>query len=232
MITLTQREIMKLMPHIKVIAKKYSGYNVPFEDLVQEGVLGIYKAKEHYNQDIGGSFAAYAIWWIKQSILNALSEQSKLVHLPFGKINLFRKISQIKDLYFQKYGRDATETEAKRELQLNSETYFTTLNSNTISIDENINNDEDLTIKDLLTSSPDIEQKYDVEDLRFKLNNLLKSLDTREKFIITNFFGINVEKTMSLEDIGEKLGLTRERCRQLKQIAIDKLKLNSKKLLD
>lgn len=219
-----EEEVKKLMPHIKVIAKKYINLGVPVDDLIQEGVFGVFKAKEHYDKSMGVNFSVYAIWWIRQSILAALSEQSKLVHLPFAKINLFRKIKKVKDLYLQKYGREASETEAKNELQINSQEYINTTQSNSISIDQSVDSEDDLFLSDLLTAEATIEDEIDRAYLVSNINRAIKKLTLREQFIINSFFGLNSKRPVGLEEIGIELHLTRERCRQIKQEALLKLK--------
>lgn len=221
-----EKEIKSLMPHIKVMARKYGNLGVPSEDLENEGIFGIFKAKKHYDKSMGVNFNAYALWWIKQSILAALSAQSKLVHVPFAKINLFRKIKNVKDLYLQKYGREPTEKETKEELQINSQEYIDTLNSNSISIDKATTSTdvEDFSLINILTTPNEVEEQIELDFIKSNIKRAISKLTPREQFIINSFFGIGLERPLGLEEIGVELNLTRERCRQIKQESIKKLK--------
>jgi len=222
-----EKEIKKLMPHIKVMARKYGNLGVPPEDLENEGIFGVFKAKKHYDKSMGVNFNAYALWWIKQSILAALSSQSKLVHVPFAKINLFRKIKNVKDLYLQKFGREPSEKETKEELQINSQEYIDTLTSNSVSIDKGtLSNDEneEFSLNNILSTPNETEEKIELDFIKSNIQRAISKLTKRERFIINNFFGIDVERSLTLEEIGVELKLTRERCRQIKQESIKKLK--------
>lgn len=227
-----ETEVKKLIPHIRVIAKKYVNLGVPLEDLIQDGVIGIFKAKKHYDKSLGVNFNIYAIWWIRQAILESLSENSKTVHLPFAKINLFRKIKRVKDMYLQKYGREASELEAKEELQIGNQEYLTTTQSNTISLDKPLDSDENLFLSDLLAGESDIDNDIDRDYYKLVLNKSIKLLTDREQYILVQYFGIDLEKSVGLDEIGKELNLTRERCRQIKQEALIKLKDIVPKFLD
>lgn len=218
-----EKEIEKLMPHIKWTAKKYSGLGVSVEDLIQEGVFGVFKAKDHYDLSLGVHFNIYAIWWIKQSILEALSTQSKLVHLPFIKINLYRKIKKFQDLYVQKHEREASDLEIKNELQISSKELYSTLHSNAISIDQPVVENENITMSNILVTEDTSDIKIEKDHLKVAIKAGLNKLTTREQFVIKSYFGIDCE-SMSLENISKKLKLTKERCRQIKQESLAKMK--------
>jgi len=221
-----EEDIQKMMPYIKVIANRYKNLGVPFEDLVQEGIIGVIKARNHFNPKKKVNFSAYCIFWIKQSLLDAISKQGKIIQYPFGKINLHRKIREVKDIYINTFHREPSNEEIKKELQLSEEEFFNTIKTSIpiVSIDNKIDEDENETFEVLLRSKDGIENEVDKKDLIISINEALKKLNEREKFIIENFFGLNKKNKLGLEEIGEILKLTRERCRQIKNEALKKMK--------
>lgn len=221
-----EQEIKKLKPYIKIIANRYRGLGVPVEDLMQEGIIGVFKAQDHFDSKRNVKFSSYAIWWIRQSILNAVNTQGRLVHLPFGKINLFRKIKILKELYNKKYHREPTDIEIKKELQIDGIEYNKTLlvNSTPLHINEEIDDESEATFEKFFASDDNVEDNVDKIFIRDLLNKVLDSLTERERFIIKNFFGLENKPILGLEEIGDELNLTRERCRQIKKEALKKIK--------
>lgn len=221
-----EKEIQNLRPYVKIIANRYRNLGVPIDDLEQEGMLGVIKAQEHFDPKKKTSFSAYAIWWIKQSILNAISEQGRIVHYPFGKINLFRKIREVRDIYITTFHREPSNDEIKKELQLTEEDLFNSIRTSIpiVSIDNQIDDEEKTTFDTLLRSPDTIGDEIEINDLKISIREALKKLDKREKIIIENFFGLNNKPKIGLEDIGVMLNLTRERCRQIKNGALKKMK--------
>lgn len=218
------QDIERLYPYVKYIANKYSKYGVPVKDLEQEGVLGIYKAKLKFNRRKKTKFVAYATWWIKQSILDAISK-NKLVHHPSGKINLFREIRRVRDVYTTTFHREPSNEEIIKELQLDEENYVNTVQSALpiVSINVQIDDEEKSTFEDLLSSEDVFGHQVERNDLKISINQALKKVTPREKIIVENFFGLNGKPKIGLEEIGENLKLTRERCRQLKNEALKKM---------
>jgi len=210
------------------MVNRYSGLGVPVEDLRQEAYIGIFKAKEHFDKNKKVKFSSYAIWWIRQSIINALNTQSRLVHMPSGKINLFRKIKNLTDAYMMKYNRAPTDVEIKMELQLNKNEYVDVdgLKKQAFYIDKEIKEDSNATMKNFFVFSNEFESEIDNNDVKKGINIALEKLTKREKFIIEHFFGLNDNLKLGLEEVGFKLNLTRERCRQIKRDALKKMKKN------
>lgn len=221
-----EEDIQKLMPYIKVIVNRYKNLGVPFEDLVQEGIIGVIKAKEHFNKKKKVPFFSYSIWWIRQAVLDAVSKQGRVVHHPSGKINLHRKVREVRDIYINTFHREPSDGEIKKELQLSEEEFFNTIKTSipVVSIDNKIDDDEKETFEILLRSKDNLEDELERKDLIISINEALKKLNEREQIIVENFFGLNGKNKLGLEEIGELLNLTRERCRQIKNEALKKMK--------
>lgn len=222
------KQITELLPIIKIIAKKYANYNlnnIEYEDLVQEGIIGVVKAIKHFNPQKKVKFSSYAIWWIKQSIFDAINKYAKIIHRPFGKINLEKKIKQVRDIYINTFHREPTSEEIKKELQLSEEEFLHTIKINEpiFSIDKYIDDNESTTFKEFIKED-NIVNILEKEDLKKSINEGLKILEKRERFIIESFFGLNNSERKNLDEIGKILNLTRERCRQIKNEALKKIK--------
>ena len=215
----------ELRLYVELMANRYRGLGVPIEDLIQEGYIGLHIAESKFDEKRNVKFLSYAIYWIKQRMLEAVNEQGKTVHIPSGKINLHRKIQEVKEVYMTIFHREPTADEIKMELQLDEEEYINALKtSNTaISIDKNLTEDSDFTLENILEHDDSLVSSIEQQDLAIAIQEALKDLTEREYFIVTKFFGIGCDK-LSLDDIGEELNLTRERCRQIKNGAYDKLK--------
>lgn len=214
---------------MKLKANRYSNHGVPVEDLIQEGLMGIKNAKDHYKPAKKISFNMYATYWIKQRILQAINEQGKMIHLPAGKINMFKKINEVRDIYTLTFHREPTHDEIASELQLTEEEYLEALKVfyPIVSIDRPNGleeNDENSTLADKLESVDTTETIQEESDIKESINICLKKLTERERIVIEHSFGLNNKLELKLEEIGEILNLTRERCRQIKNSALQKIK--------
>ncbi len=212
------------------VAKQYQGQGLSLSDLINEGNVGLIKAALRFDETKGFRFISYAVWWIRQSILQALAEQSRIVRLPVNKIGLTNRISQMYQQLEQEYEREPTTEEVADMLQIDIEEVFfaTRMALRHISMDSPIGGDgEEQTLADTM-ENPNAETAdralvHD-ESLQYEIKQLLNSLTGRQKDIVCYFFGIGLDQSFSLEDIARRLNLTRERVRQIKDKAVTKLK--------
>ncbi len=219
------------------VAKQYQNQGLSLSDLINEGNLGLIKAAQRFDETRGFKFISYAVWWIRQSILQALAEQSRIVRLPLNKVGSLNKINKAFSELEQTFEREPSAEELAAQLNMASEEVETTLSvaARHVSMDAPFVDGEDNSLIDVLENphSPitDRELEY-TESLRREIERSLSTLTDRQCDVIKLYFGIGVEHPMSLEDIGEKFGLTRERVRQIKDKAINKLRsANRSKLL-
>lgn len=216
------------------VAKQYQNQGLSLSDLINEGNLGLIKAAQRFDETRGFKFISYAVWWIRQSILQALAEQSRIVRLPLNKVGSLNKINKAFSKLEQEYEREPSSDELADILEIPSNEVETTLGvaARHISMDAPFVEGEDNSLLDILenTNTPktDAQLEY-LESLREEIERSLCSLTERQKEVIKLYFGIGFEHPMSLEDIGEKFGLTRERVRQIKDKAINKLRTSSSK---
>ena len=215
------------------VAKQYQNQGLSLPDLINEGNLGLIKAAQRFDETRGFKFISYAVWWIRQSILQSLAEQARIVRLPLNKVGLTNRIQKAFSQLEQEYEREPSAEELAEVLQMDLEEVSATLNisSRHISVDTPLAEGEENTLLDVL-ENPNAE-KTDAEldhkeSLKTEIDRSLKSLTERQKEVICFFFGIGVDHPMSLEDIGEKFNLTRERVRQIKDKAITKLKTSTR----
>jgi RNA polymerase primary sigma factor len=211
------------------IAKQYANQGLSLEDLINEGNLGLIKAAHRFDEKRGYKFISYAVWWIRQAMLQALAEHSRIVRLPLNRAGTLYRIGKVSRQLDQKLGRQPTAEEIAEKLGISIEEVEDTMHiANThVSLDDPYSNDkDDNALVDYLTDedqiSPD-EGTYSnalTEDMEKALN----TLTDREKLILTLYFGINGKDPLTLEDIGKKLDLTRERIRQIKEKAIQRLR--------
>jgi RNA polymerase primary sigma factor len=211
------------------VAKQYQNQGLSLPDLINEGNLGLIKAAQRFDETRGFKFISYAVWWIRQSILQALAEQSRIVRLPLNKVGLTNRIQKAYSLLEQEYEREPSAEELAEVLQMDLEEVSATLgiSARHVSMDTPLSEGEENTLLDVL-ENPNAE-KTDAaldhgESLKTEIDRSLKTLTERQKEVICFFFGIGVDHPMSLEDIGEKFNLTRERVRQIKDKAITKLR--------
>ncbi|WP_344979608.1 sigma-70 family RNA polymerase sigma factor [Compostibacter hankyongensis] len=218
------------------VAKQYQNQGLSLSDLINEGNLGLIKAAQRFDETRGFKFISYAVWWIRQSILQALAEQSRIVRLPLNKVGLSNKINKAYSQLEQEFEREPSPDELASILEINTEEVEATLGvaARHVSMDAPFVDGEDNTLLDVLTnpnsSGTDNELTYR-ESLRKEIERSLSTLTDRQKDVIRLYFGIGVEHQMSLEDIGEKFALTRERVRQIKDKAITKLRSASRSKL-
>ncbi len=211
------------------IAKKYQNQGLPLEDLISEGNLGLIEAAKRFDETKGFKFISYAVWWIRQGMLSALAQQSRMIRLPLNRVSNLHKISKTANILRQYLGRDPTILEIADELGVDTEYITNTLqiSRHHLSLDDSpSSNDEDnnllSVLKDELASSPD--QNVMDESFVRALGRALDALKDREAEVLRLYFGIGKERPMTLEEIGQVFGLTRERVRQIKEKAISKLR--------
>ena len=211
------------------VAKQYQNQGLSLSDLINEGNLGLIKAAQRFDETRGFKFISYAVWWIRQSILQALAEQSRIVRLPLNKVGSLNKINRAFAALEQEFEREPTTEEIANVLKLPVEEIETTLGvaSRHVSVDAPFVDGEDNSLLDVLenTNTPDTDKQLEYsESLRREIERSLSTLTKRQKDVLKLYFGIGLEHPVSLEDIGDILGLTRERVRQIKDKAIAKLR--------
>jgi len=218
------------------VAKQYQNQGLSLSDLINEGNLGLIKAAQRFDETRGFKFISYAVWWIRQSILQALAEQSRIVRLPLNKVGSLNKINKAFSELEQEYEREPSSEELAEMLEIPTEEVETTLGvaARHVSMDAPFVEGEDNSLLDVLensgTPSTDKALEYK-ESLSREINRSLSTLTDRQCDVIKLYFGIGIEHPMSLEDIGDKFGLTRERVRQIKDKAINKLRNTSRSKL-
>ncbi|WP_216593226.1 sigma-70 family RNA polymerase sigma factor [Sediminibacterium salmoneum] len=211
------------------VAKQYQNQGLTLSDLINEGNLGLIKAAMRFDETKGFKFISYAVWWIRQSILQSLAEQSRIVRLPLNKVGLTNRISKAYQSLEQEYEREPSPQEIAELLDLPIEEVAATMKAGFrhISIDSPVAEGEDITLIDLLenTNEAQTDEKLAYhESLHVEIERSLGTLTDRQKKVICFFFGIGVDRALSLEDIGSRFNLTRERVRQIKDKAINKLR--------
>ena len=216
------------------VAKQYQNQGLSLPDLINEGNLGLIKAAEKFDETRGFKFISYAVWWIRQSILQALAEQSRIVRLPLNQVGSLNKINKAFARFEQEHERTPSAEELANELELPTEKVTDTLRvaGRHISVDAPFADGEDNSLLDVLvnTDSPNADRGLINESLATEVERALEILTERERDIIRYFFGIGCSE-MTLEEIGEKFDLTRERVRQIKEKAIRKLRQSSRSKL-
>ena len=215
------------------VAKQYQNQGLTLPDLINEGNLGLIKAAQRFDETRGFKFISYAVWWIRQSILQALAEQSRIVRLPLNKVGLTNRISKAFSQLEQEFEREPTPEELAFLLDMDPEEISATLGvaARHVSMDQPLSDGEDSTLIDVLINhnavSTDNELVFKAS-LKTEIDRSLSTLTERQKDVIRFFFGIGVDHALSLEDIGEHFNLTRERVRQIKDKAITKLRTASR----
>lgn len=215
------------------VAKQYQNQGLYLADLINEGNFGLIKAAQRFDETKGFKFISYAVWWIRQSILQALAEQSRIVRLPLNKVGLSTRIARTMSALEQEYEREPTAYELAEAMDMEVEEVNTVLSFSHrhVSMDAPLHDGEDNTLVDTMTN-PNAEsanRKVDhQESLRTELFRSLNTLTERQKQILCYFFGIGIDNPLSLEDIGHHFCLTRERVRQIRDKALTKLQNNSR----
>ena len=215
------------------VAKQYQNQGLSLPDLINEGNLGLIKAAQRFDETRGFKFISYAVWWIRQSILQALAEQSRIVRLPLNKVGLTNRIQKAFSALEQEYEREPSAEELAELLDMDTEEVQANLSisSRHISMDSPLSEGEDSTMIDVY-ENPNAERtekfiEHD-ESLKQEIGRSLTALTERQKEVICYFYGIGMDHPLSLEDIGERFNLTRERVRQIKDKAITKLRTTSR----
>lgn len=216
------------------VAKQYQNQGLSLPDLINEGNLGLIKAAEKFDETRGFKFISYAVWWIRQSILQALAEQSRIVRLPLNQVGSLNKINKAFSKFEQEHERKPSPEELAESLELPAEKVADTLrvSGRHISVDAPFVEGEDNSLLDVLINndSPNADRALMMESLAKEIERALATLTERESDIIRMFFGIGCQE-MTLEEIGERFGLTRERVRQIKEKAIRRLRHTSRSKL-
>ncbi|MCG8474317.1 MAG: sigma-70 family RNA polymerase sigma factor [Cytophagales bacterium] len=214
------------------VAKQYQNQGLSLGDLINEGNLGLIKAAQRFDETRGFKFISYAVWWIRQSILQALAEQSRIVRLPLNRVGSLNKISKTFSELEQKYEREPSPDELAEVLEVTTSEVVDTMkiSGRHVSMDAPFVQGEENSLLDVLEN--DTEEKPDQElmndSLRREVQRALSTLTQREADVISLYFGLNGEHAMTLEEIGEKFNLTRERVRQIKEKAIRRLRHTSR----
>ncbi len=214
------------------VAKQYQNQGLSLGDLINEGNLGLIKAAQRFDETRGFKFISYAVWWIRQSILQALAEQSRIVRLPLNRVGSLNKISKTFSELEQKYEREPSAEELAEVLEVTTAEVVDTMkiSGRHVSMDAPFVQGEENSLLDVLENdgedTPD--QGLMTDSLRREVQRALSTLTQRESDVITLYFGLNGEHAMTLEEIGEKFNLTRERVRQIKEKAIRRLRHTSR----
>ena len=213
------------------VAKQYQNQGLALPDLINEGNLGLIKAAEKFDETRGFKFISYAVWWIRQSILQAIAEQSRIVRLPLNQVGSMNKINQMLSKFEQENERRPSVDEISERIDLPEEKVDEAMliGGRHVSVDAPFVDGEDNSLLDVLVNNdaPMADRELVMESLRAEIDSALKVLNDRERNIITAFYGIG-QPEMTLEEIGSKFGLTRERVRQIKEKAIRRLRNNTK----
>jgi RNA polymerase primary sigma factor len=214
------------------VAKQYQNQGLSLGDLINEGNLGLIKAAQRFDETRGFKFISYAVWWIRQSILQALAEQSRIVRLPLNRVGALNKISKTFSELEQKYEREPSPEELADvlDVSLNEVVETMKISGRHVSMDAPFAQGEESNLYDVLESN--LEEKPDSglmdESLRKEVQRALSTLTKREADVVSYYFGLNGETALTLEEIGEKFNLTRERVRQIKEKAIRRLRHTSR----
>ena len=217
---------------VLAIAKDYIWSGFPLEDLASEGNIGLIKAVSRFDETRGFKFISYAVWWIRQSIMQSIYENGNTVRLPINRINDIGKISKASDKLFQVLDREPTAEElsmitdfTEKEIRKSATDMI-----NCISIDDKIGDDSGTEMVELIPGETmeDIDGRINTSSLKGELNSVMEELTERENQILNMYFGLNGYHEMSLKEIGEELDLTNERVRQIKEFSLKKLRMYGK----
>lgn len=215
------------------VAKKYQNLGLPLNDLINEGNLGLVKAAQRFDETRGFKFISYAVWWIRQSIIQAIAENSRLVRLPLNKVGSLTKINKAFSALEQEFEREPTAEELANSLDIGEDEVKTTLAvaSRHVSMDAPFEEGESNSLIDVLENPDAQNADYEMDytySLSVETERSLSLLTEREREVLKLFYGIGVDNAMTLSDIGETLGLTRERVRQIKDKSINKLRAEAR----
>lgn len=214
------------------VAKQYQGQGLSLGDLINEGNIGLIKAAERFDESRGFKFISYGVWWIRQSILQALAEQSRIIRLPLNRIGILSKVWKAYIDLQQEYEREPTAEELAAELDLEIEVVADALKiaGKHVSFDTPVKSDEQGVLMDILTNDdePSPDNKLMSNSLHKDIDRSLSLLTKRESEVVRLYYGIDTDHSFTLEEIGEKFHLTRERVRQIKEKAIRRLRHTSR----
>jgi RNA polymerase primary sigma factor len=210
------------------VAKQYQNQGLSLADLINEGNIGLIKAAKRFDWTRGFKFISYAVWWIRQAILQALAEQSRIVRLPLNRVGTLHKIGKVSSSLEQAYGREPSPEEIAHQLDLSEAEVSDTLkiSNSHLSLDAPFSVSEDNSLIDVLEDEfqPAPDEALLDQSLRVEIEKALDTLTPREAEVINLYFGLNHEKALTLEEIGARFNLTRERVRQIKEKAIRRLR--------
>jgi RNA polymerase primary sigma factor len=214
------------------VAKEYQGQGLPLQDLISEGNLGLIKAAQRFDETRGFKFISYAVWWIRQSILQALAEQSRVVRLPLNRVGAINKVGRALEELEKRFGREPSMEEVAEKMEMTAFEVADVLKTSArhLSLDEPFKEDEGNSLLDVLESDryapPD--EKLMQESLQVEIDKVLSTLKPREAEIIRLYFGLDGDRPLTLEEIGEHFQLTRERVRQIKEKALRRMRHRSR----
>jgi RNA polymerase primary sigma factor len=214
------------------VAKQYQNQGMSLPDLINEGNLGLMKAAQRFDETRGFKFISYAVWWIRQAILQSLAEQARIVRLPVNKIGSINRINRAFSRLEQEYEREPSSQEIAEVLEMFPEDVKEALKTNgrTVSMDAPISSEEDNTMYDVLQSNdtPSPDRNLINESLAYEIERALSTLSQRESKVLKLYFGLGMKHPYTLEEIGEELSLTRERVRQIKEKAIKRIQFTTR----
>jgi len=214
------------------VAKEYQGQGLPLQDLISEGNLGLIKAAQRFDETRGFKFISYAVWWIRQSILQALAEQSRVVRLPLNRVGAINKIGRALEQLEKAFGREPSMDEVAKKMEMTAYEVADVLKTSArhLSLDEPFKEEDGNNLLDVIESDryapPD--NTLMQESLQVEINKVLSTLKPREAEIIKLYFGLDGDRPLTLEEIGEHFKLTRERVRQIKEKALRRLRHRSR----
>jgi len=234
--TALERLVKANLRFVVSVSKQYQNQGLSLPDLINEGNLGLIKAAQRFDETRGFKFISYAVWWIRQSILQALAEQARIVRLPLNKIGSINKINKTFAKLEQQLEREPTADEIAKVMDLLPEDVFETLKNSGrhVSMDAPLSvNDEGGSMYDVMEEKDSISPDRDLihESLRREIERSLSTLTVREADVVRLYFGLNGNQPLTLEEIGERFELTRERVRQIKEKAVRRLKHTSRSKL-
>lgn len=226
-----ERLIKSNLRFVVSVAKQYQNQGLSLGDLINEGNVGLMKAARRFDETRGFKFISYAVWWIRQSILQALAEQSRIVRLPLNRVGTLNRIGKEYGRLEQEFEREPSPEELANALEMDVEELSDVMlmNGKPMSMDAPFNQNDENSLHDVLVNDelPSPDEKLMTESLKAEIKSALDVLNEREKEVLKLYFGIDTEQALTLEEIGEKFNLTRERVRQIKEKAIRKLRHNS-----
>lgn len=214
------------------VAKEYQGQGLPLQDLISEGNLGLIKAAQRFDETRGFKFISYAVWWIRQSILQALAEQSRVVRLPLNRVGAINKVGRVLEKLEKRYGREPSMQEVADTMEMTDYEVADVMKTSArhLSLDEPFKEEEGNNLLDVLASDryapPD--DSLMQESLKEEIDKVLVTLKPREAEIIRLYFGLEGDRPLTLEEIGEHFKLTRERVRQIKEKALRRMRHRSR----